>query len=133
MTKFTLSHDQARNRATIAVKTAPDGYVVDVHEPKRTLSQNDRLWPVLRPIARNFLWHGQYWSELQWKGYFMAQLDMEVLTMPDEFGDLITIGFKSSELKKHEFSLLMELIDAFKGKYGIGDNPQPGLRERKAG
>jgi hypothetical protein len=39
-----LNSDFARERAVAAILKAPKGYIASVEEPKRTLSQNDRLW-----------------------------------------------------------------------------------------
>jgi hypothetical protein len=45
--RIVLTSDFARERAVAAILKAPKGYIASVEEPKRTLSQNDRLWAML--------------------------------------------------------------------------------------
>ncbi len=49
---FKLSNPTARNRAVEAVRNAPDGYVVQIGEPTRSLGQNSRYWVGLQEILR---------------------------------------------------------------------------------
>ena len=51
--KFVLGgHPEARYRAACAVADAPDGYVVTVKPPGRTLEQNSMIHPVVEVIAK---------------------------------------------------------------------------------
>lgn len=50
---FFLVHDMARQRARQAAASAPDGYVVAVSEPTRTLEQNAAQWPILDAISKH--------------------------------------------------------------------------------
>ena len=49
---FKLSNPTARNRAEEAVRNAPDGYMVQVGEPTRSLGQNSRYWCSLTEYLR---------------------------------------------------------------------------------
>ena len=49
---FKLSNPTARNRAVEAVRNAPDGYVVHIGEPTRSLGQNSRYWVDLTNYLR---------------------------------------------------------------------------------
>src|SRR5262245_34075243 len=45
-----------------------------VSEPRRTLDQNAKLWPMLGDIAEQVMWHGQYLKDFDWKDVFTAAL-----------------------------------------------------------
>ena len=53
---FILAHDMARNNAIQAILNAPEGYVVEVKEPTRSLEQNAAQWPILGEFARQLKW-----------------------------------------------------------------------------
>lgn len=47
MHRIILAGPGQRQRAQKLILRAPDGYVVTLSEPKRTLEQNDRMWAML--------------------------------------------------------------------------------------
>ena len=47
-----LAHPLARESAIQAVREAPDGFVVRVEEPTRTLDANAAMWPILEAFAQ---------------------------------------------------------------------------------
>ena len=49
---FFLVHDLARQNAIEAVKSAPDGYCVEVKQRTRSLDQNARMWAMLSELSR---------------------------------------------------------------------------------
>ncbi len=52
---FRLAHDQAHGLALDSVKTAPEGYIVTIQEPTRTLDQNAALHAAISDIAKKGL------------------------------------------------------------------------------
>ncbi len=54
MTKqlFRLAHPIARQRAIEAIRTAPDGHVVTLKAPTRSLEQNSMIHPVILNLAK---------------------------------------------------------------------------------
>ena len=52
---FVLSDRQARAGAELAIRGAPEGYVVTICEPTRTLDQNAKLWPMLSIDSRSMM------------------------------------------------------------------------------
>ena len=48
---FILSNSTARQMAVREVINAPDGYVVEVKEPTRSLEQNAALWAALSDVS----------------------------------------------------------------------------------
>lgn len=116
--KFTLAHDIARQRAVHAVQSAPDGFVVTIKEPTRTLDQNALLWPLLTEVSRQVDWYGQKLTEDEWKDVFTAGLRKQK-AVPGIDGGFVMVGSKTSRMNKREFSDLVELIYAFGAQHGV--------------
>ena len=53
---FIMAHDTARRNACEAVKNAPEGHVVTIGEPTRTLEQNAAQWPILEAFSEQLQW-----------------------------------------------------------------------------
>jgi hypothetical protein len=49
--KVILTNAFSRERFKRIVDQAPEGYVAEVREPKRTLEQNDLMWSLLTDIS----------------------------------------------------------------------------------
>lgn len=65
---FRLVHSTARGRALEAVKTAPDGFVVDVREPKRNEEQSELFHAICTDLAKSGTeWAGKRRTKDQWK------------------------------------------------------------------
>lgn len=115
---FFLVHDTARANAVEAVRNAPDGYRVDIKEPKRTLDQNAMLHPIIR----------EWGNQLDWKygGLDVDLDDLKVIAMSayrkikrggNRFviglqGEPVDLQLKTSGLSKSECSELIEMIKA---------------------
>lgn len=110
---------EQRIRARNAVLRAPDGYVVTVAEPSRTLDQNAKLWAMLADVRRAKP-DGRDWSDEQWKAVFMDACghQAEFVAKLDEPG-FVCIGFKSSRLNKSQFADLIECIYEFGARHEI--------------
>ena len=116
---FRLAHQEARNRASQACQEAPDGYVVRIRKPTRTLEQNAALWPLLEEIAAQVNWHGSKLSEEEWKDVFSATLKGQK-TVPNLDGTgFVILGQSTSDMDKKEFSDLLELATAFAIERGV--------------
>lgn len=81
---FRLAHLEARRRAIQAIQEAPEGMIVTVSEPTRSLDQNSAQWPVLQAISEQLQWPVN--GKLEW------------LT-PDEFKDVLTAGFRTHAIR----------------------------------
>lgn len=65
---FFMAHDIARQNAVKAVQAAPEGYMVQVSEPKRNSDQNAKFHAICGDIARSKLaWAGKPRTGAQWK------------------------------------------------------------------
>jgi hypothetical protein len=102
----------SRRYALECVQNAPDGYVVRVNEPTRSLDQNAKLWPMLEDVAEQVVWYGQKLTKDEWKDVFTAALK-KAKVVPGLDGGFVVCGQRTSIMPKREFSELIELSYAF--------------------
>ena len=110
--RFVLVHDNARQNAARACMEAPEGYVVKIEEPTRTLDQNALLWPLLTDISKQVVWYGNKLTQEEWKHVFSASLQKQKV-IPGLDGEFVVCGLSTRTLPKKVFSDLIELIMAF--------------------
>ena len=115
---YRLVHDEARRRARHDVESAPDGWIVTVSEPTRSLDQNALMWPLLEDIARQVEWYGNRLTADEWKDVLTAALRKEKV-VPGINGGFVVLGQRTSKMGKREFSELVELIYAFGAERGV--------------
>jgi len=115
---YRLVHDTARKLAAGLCMTAPEGYVVTIAEPTRSLEQNAKLWPMLGDVSRQVNWHGQYLSDEEWKDVFSAALSRQKV-VPGLDGGFVVCGQRTSQMGKKAFAELVELIYAFGAERGV--------------
>lgn len=53
---FVLAHSEARRNAMQAVQNAPEGHVVTLSLPTRSLQANAAQWPILQAFADQLEW-----------------------------------------------------------------------------
>jgi hypothetical protein len=115
--KFFLVHDLARSRALEAVKQAPDGYMVEVKEPKRTLDQNAAMWPILEAFSAQLQWpvNGKpvHLDPEEWKIILTAAFfDERVRIARGLNGGAVMLGHSTSKMGKKAFSEFLEFLHA---------------------
>ena len=118
---FRLAHQIARQRAIQAVQNAPEGFVVEVKEPNRSLDQNALMWPLLQELSRQVEWYGQHLTDEEWKDVLSASLKKQKV-VPGINGGFVVCGQRTSKMTKAEFSDLIELIYAFGAQHGVTFN-----------
>ena len=119
MSYFRLVHPEARRRAAEACLTAPDGYVVKISPPTRTLDANAAMWAMLADVSQQVDWYGRKLTPEDWKNVFSASLrKLEVVPNLDGTG-FVALGQSTSKMSKSEFSDLLELIAAFGATHGV--------------
>jgi len=118
LTFITTPHPHpARELAIQAIRKAPDGYVVTIQEPKRTLEQNSLLWVLLERVS-HLDWYGQKLTAEEWKDVFTAALKKQKV-VPGIDGGFVVCGQRTSKMSKRELGELLELIYAFGAERGI--------------
>lgn len=115
---YTLSQN-SRPAIYERVKNTPDGYVIRISEPTRTLEQNALLHAELQEIAEKVKWAGNYLDVDDWKrlltAAWMRATDRKVLLLPAVDGHGIDALYRrTSTLSKSELSELVSYIQAWK-------------------
>ena len=118
MSYFRLVHAEARKRAVSAIMDAPDGYIVRISEPTRTLESNALLWVLLGEVSKQVEWYGSKLTAEEWKDVFSASLKKQKV-VPALDGGFVVCGQRTSKMTKSEFSDLIELIQAFGAERGV--------------
>ena len=115
---FVIAHTEARRRAVLAIQNAPDGYVVRIQPPTRSLEQNAALWAALNDVARQVVWHGRKLDAESWKHVFSASLKKQDV-VPGIDGGFVVLGISTSKMTRSEMSDMLELIHAFGAEHGV--------------
>jgi NinB protein len=64
--------DGTRERAAQAFVDAPDGYVMTLAPPTRSIVQNAMLHALFGAVAKQAKWHGRVLTAVQWKVLFIS-------------------------------------------------------------
>ena len=115
---FILVHDRARALAELAVRGAPEGFVVTIREPTRSLEQNALLHAALTDIAEQVEWHGKRLSVDVWKRLCTAAWLREIGESPEMIPALDGKGFdvifeRTSKMTVTQMTSLIEWCLAF--------------------
>jgi len=117
---FRLDREARRPVLMKWVEKLPVGAVVEFRDATRTEEQNDKMWPMLREVARQVARNGVHYNEEAWKFAFLKALGKEVKLVPDIEGNGVTPYLDgSSKLTVKEFSDLIEMIYAFGAENGV--------------
>lgn len=114
---FILAHQEARRRAMDCIASAPDGYVVTVKEPTRSLDQNAAQWPILQAFADQLRWpvNGamvQLTPE-EFKDILTAAFQGESVRLAQGLnGGVVMLGMRTSKMSKMQFSDWLEFLKA---------------------
>ena len=118
MHKVVLNSPFPRERACALIRKAPDGYVATIAEPKRTLSQNDKLWAMLTDVSVSMPL-GRRHTPDDWKAIFMNACGWECQFVEGLDGRPFPKGFRSSHLTKSQMGDLINFIQAFGDENGV--------------
>lgn len=108
----------ARDRAKQLIDQAPDGFIAEVREPKRTGEQNDKMWAMLTDISRAKPM-GRRHTPDDWKAIIMNACGWECQFVEGLDGRPFPKGFRSSELTKSQMSAMIEFMNAFGAEHGV--------------
>lgn len=123
MTRFLTALNTPHQRAVArrAIDKAPEGYVCEVREAKRSDPQNAAMWSLLGQIAKQRPTHnGVRMTPDLWKATFLQALGSEMVMMPTLDGDgFFPLGHRSSALTKSEMADLLTLILAWTAREAV--------------
>lgn len=108
----------SRERAAALIQRAPDGFICEVREPKRTDDQNDKMWAMLTDISRSKPL-GRRHTPDDWKAIMMNACGWESQFLEGLDGRPFPQGFRSSQLTKSQMSTLIDYMQAFGDEQGV--------------
>ncbi len=130
---YILVHAEARRRAQEALRTAPDGFVVTVGEPSRSLEANAAMWPILEAFSKQLEWpvNGRMvkMPADDWKNVLSAAFRKEQARLAMGLdGGVVMLGQRTSKFAKKEFSDWLEFLNSVAADRGVvvyADEGQP--------
>lgn len=96
---------------------------VEVSPPKRTPSQNRKMWPLLHDLALQVVWYGEKYDEDDWKDMITALVvktkKQEQRTAPGIGGGVVMFGQRTSKMRVAEMVEVIEAIYWFGTEKGV--------------
>lgn len=122
-----LTGDIAKRAACNRIMAAPDGHVVTIAEPSRTLDQNAAQWPYLEAFAKQkqLCINGemQWVTADDWKDVLTGCWNGE-MRMAAFDGKVIMLPQRTSKMGKGEFSTWLEFLIAMSVTSGVVVYPE---------
>jgi hypothetical protein len=119
-----ITGEAARKAACREILAVPEGWVVRIGEPNRSLEQNAAQWPILEAFAKQLQWpvNGmlQQITAEDWKDILTAafrQAQPRVAQGLD--GGMVLLGQRTREFGKREFSDWLEFLNATAADRGV--------------
>lgn len=121
---FILIHQEARNRALEAVKSAPDGLVVTIGESTRNLDQNAKFHAICEDVAKSGVkWLGKPRTAQEWKTLFVSGHAIATGNQAEVIagleGEYLNIRESTARMGKKRASSLIEYCLAFCATNGV--------------
>lgn len=106
-------------RAHDLIDRAPDGAILNVKLPRRTVDQNAKMWALLSEISRAKP-EGRTLTPDVWKALFLHALDHSIRFEPALDGNgMVPVGFRTSRMSKAQMGDLLEFIAAWGAQHGV--------------
>ena len=121
---FVLSHSTARNRAMHAIAHAPEGWVVEIKAPTRTLEQNAKFHAMCGDLARSGIpWLGKPRAAKPWKvllvsGHAIASGEGAEI-IPGLENEFVNIRESTALMSKRRSASLIEYTLAFGAMHDV--------------
>lgn len=117
-------HKEARQRALQAVQEAPDGLVITISEPTRSLEQNAALWPILQAFSDQLEWpvNGSMTKLApgEWKDVLSSAFKRETVRVAMGLdGGMVMLGSRTSKFSVREMSDFLEFLHATAAARGV--------------
>ncbi len=114
-----LDSPAQREKAKAWCGKAPDGTVMTLKKPGRTIPQNDRMWAMLTDVSAQATHNGKRYTTDQWKQLFMHACGHETHFMSGLNGEPFPAGFRSSKLSKEQMIELQDFIEFWCAENGV--------------
>jgi hypothetical protein len=92
---------------------APDGWIVTVSEPTRSLAQNSLMWDLLTALSEQVEWHGVKLAKEEWKDAITAALKGQKVIPGLTGTGFVVIGAHTSKMTIAEMNDVIEFCYAF--------------------
>lgn len=109
ITSPTELSDAFRWAAELIKLALPGRVALFVGPPRRSKEANDKMWPMLRDVARQVPWNGVKLQPEDWKDLVTAALKRQKL-VPGLDGGLVVLGGHTSKMTVDEMSELIEFV-----------------------
>jgi hypothetical protein len=94
------------------ISQAPDGYIVEIKKPSRSLEQNALYWSTIHEIAENVSVDGRSYTPQVWHRYFKERfLPGKIVELPG--GHVIEVASSTTDLTVEDFSNFVEQVFKF--------------------
>lgn len=119
----------ARKRCLDAVANAPDGMVVTISEPTRTLEQNAKFHAICADLQSSGLeWAGKKRSAAEWKvllvsGHSIATKEGADM-VPGLENEFVNLRESTARMNKNRLASLIEYAEAFCASNGVVANKE---------
>ena len=114
-----------RFHAAKLIEQAPDGYIVTIKEPTRSLDQNAKMHAMLGDISKAMP-DGRRHTRDDWKCLFMHACGWEVQFLDGLDGRPFPSGFRSSHTTVRQMADLITFISAYGDERGVAwSEPHP--------
>lgn len=115
---------ESRRYALECVQNAPEGYVVTVKEPTRSLEANAAMWPVLEAFSQQLEWpvNGRMvkMTAEEWKDVLTAAFKKETARLAMGLdGGVVMLGMRTSRMGKAQFSEWLDFLHAVAAERGV--------------
>lgn len=98
-------------------------FEVEVSPPKRTPSQNRKMWPLLHDLSVQVVWFGEKYDEEDWKDLITALVAKtkkeEQRTSPGIGGGVVMFGQRTSKMRVAQMVEVIEAIYWFGTEQGV--------------
>ena len=114
----------ARQNCIQHIQNAPNGVIVSVGEPTRTLDMNAAQWPILEAFSKQLEWPiNGVMSKMDaddWKTVLSAAFKRETVQVAMGLdGGMVMLGMRTSKMGKKQFSEWLSFLNATAALRGI--------------
>ena len=119
-----ITGEAAKKAACREVLSAPEGHIVTLAEPTRSLDANAAMWPILQAFSEQLEWpvNGQMTKidPDSWKDILTAAFRNEQPKVAMGLnGGMVLLGQRTSRFSKREFSEWLEFLHMVAAERGV--------------
>jgi len=123
---YRLTHKTARAMAVAHVEAAPDGYTVEIREPRRTDEQSRRMHAMADDLSKQVPYMGMTLTREQWKRFATAKLKKDTIVFDcDDKGQpnprlgLLVLGAQTRDETIAGLKEIIDWMEWFGAQHGV--------------